>query len=177
MSTIATVDNVRHAGNFSEKVSEDVLDFYLTLTSYLFKELIGSSNYAKAVAGSLSGDDNDKLKKAEALMTVGMALPAISTASAEAGILRSFSVGSRGELEVVSFVKEVEVLAAAFLNMSIQLAGSYVSNISYDSVWSNVVMRMFPSLDEMPTVALIGSEAEAVLKKTRGDVTYDKSYG
>jgi len=174
--TIATITDMRHAGNLGGRVSTDSLTFYLDLTSYIFREMISDTTYDKARNGQLDGNDNDMLKKAEALLAVGFSLPAIATHIVETGMLKIQTVGSRGgDLEAVSFAKEVMELAANFLNMAQHVIPTkYVVSDSYKKVWFEVVQRVFPALDEMPTIAQIGSYAEGVIQKERGDEVYVK---
>jgi len=171
VATIASIADVRNAGNYSGKVREDSLTFYLNLSSFFLKEMIGQENYEKAVSGSLPGDDNEKLKIVEALMAVGFSLPAIATVVAETGALRTVSVGGRGgELEVVSFSREITLLASHFFNLAHLIIPSvYIVSENYEQIWHDVIQRVFPGLDETPTVAPIHSYAEGVIKEARGD--------
>lgn len=168
MSTLATEEDVRAAGNFSSNVPTKTLTFYLELCDYFILEMIGADNYAGTELSEIS---IDRIKKAEALMTVALALPAISTVTATQGIARTMTMGgSGGSLEVVSFVKEINDLATTFLTMSQQLLAEFVIDEEKDSsIWSSVIMRMFPGLSEMPTVGDMHSVEEERLKLLRGD--------
>jgi hypothetical protein len=172
-STIASVEDVKRAGNISDRVETGVLEFYLNLTSMLFSEMIGSTVYAAALARTLDSSVMQKFRYSEALMAVGLALPALAMGPEERGILSVMSHGAGGQLEKFSFVKEVQELAATFLNLAQQVSSGYITEEGYEAVWHTVVMRMFPSLDEMPTMALIGSQEELLLKAARGDDGYE----
>lgn len=175
MATIASLADVRNAGNFSKKVTEETLAFYLNFTSFWLKLTIGEANYAKAVAGTLDpASYNEKLKYAEALLAVSYALPAIGVNVAESGMLRTASVGGRGgEQELVSFTREILALAANFSYMANTIIPeSLITNKRYKEVWFEVVQRVFPGLDEFPTVAMIGSLEEGLIKDARGDKKY-----
>ena len=175
MATIASLDDVRNAGNFSQKVTEGSLTFYLNFTSFWLKLTIGEANYAKALAGTLDpASYNEKLKYAEALLTVSYALPSIGVNVAESGMLKTASVGGRGgEQELVSFTREILALATNFSYMAnTMIPDSLIINKRYKEVWFEVVQRVFPGLDEFPTVAMIGSLEESLIKDARGDKTY-----
>lgn len=126
--------------------------------------------------GYLDSDVLTRLKKAEALMTVSFALPAIGMVSGEQGILSALSLGTGGQMEVMSYAKEIMELAGAFMNLAIRIASGYLITEKYQEVWHHVILRMFPSLDEMPTVATIKSEDETLLKYYRGDVAYEPKH-
>jgi len=175
-TTIASLEDVRNAGNISQKVDAGTLQFYLDFTSFFLREIIGITRYNQAVAGSLSPSYNNvKLKIAEAMLAVGFSLPAVGVSIAEQGMLRSFSTGGRGgELETVSFTKEIMELANTFISTGhAMIPSSYISADAYKQVWYNVVMRVFPGLDEIPTMGTIASYAESLLKYERGDQSYD----
>lgn len=175
MATISSLDDVRNAGNFSKKVTDDSLTFYLNFTSFWLKLMIGEPNYAKALAGSLvPGSFNERLRYAEALLTVSYALPAIGVNVAESGMLRTASVGGRGgEQELVSFTREILALATNFSYMAYSMIpDSLISNKKYKEIWFEVTQRVFPGLDEFPTVALLGSLEETLIKDARGDKSY-----
>lgn len=176
VDTIASVADVRAAGNISQKAGSDTLEFYLEFTSFFLRQILGETRYDQAVAGSLSPSyNNTKLKISEALLTVGFSLPAIGVSIAEQGMLRSFSTGGRGgELETVSFTKEILELANSFISTGhAMIPSDYISAEDYKNVWYNVVMRVFPGLDEIPTMATIASYGEDLLKEARGDQSYD----
>lgn len=169
--TIASVDDVRKAGNISERVDVEILQFYLDIASLSFCEMIGSVVYDEALKDVPTVDAKilKKFKITEALMTVGFILPCLSMQPEERGILSVISHGAGGQLEKWSFVKEITELAATFMNLAYQISGEYISTEGYEGVWSQVIMRMFPSLDEMPTVAPIASANEVLIKIRRGD--------
>ena len=170
IDTLATVDDVRHAGNYSERVDSKVLEFYLELTSFLFKEMIGEANYANAFAGAIVELDVVRLKRAEALLAVGFSLPAISSPTTQSGTLRTLTIGRTGQVETASFTKEVMELAANFINMGRALIPSkYYIGDEAAAIWSTVFQKVFPGLDELPTQATIFSAAEAIIQEARGD--------
>lgn len=175
MATIASLDNVRSAGNFSKKITNESLTFYLNFTSFWLQQTIGESNYAKAITGTLDPVSyNEKLKYAEALLTVSYALPAVGVNVAESGMLKTASVGGRGgEQELVSFTREILALAANFSYMAhCMIPVSLIVNAKYKEVWFQVVQRVFPGLDEFPTVAMIASDEEGLIQTARGDKAY-----
>lgn len=174
MDTIANVEKVRWAGGFDAKVSADTIQFYLDLTSILFREMIGDENYDKAVAGTLTALDNLRLEKAEALMAVAFSVPALATPIGQTGMVRMERVGVGGNIEVFSFTREVMNYAANFMNMGRRMIPeAYIlDSEAYKEVWSEVVLRVFPGLDELPTQATIASEAEVLLQDARGDRAY-----
>lgn len=170
--TVASVEDVRRAGNISDRVDVEVLQFYLEIASTLFSQMVGITVYAEAVADppTLDEDILGKFKKSEALMVVGLVLPALAMSPEERGLLQVVSHGAGGQLEKFSFVKEVQELATTFMNLSQQLSQDYIIEKGYENVWHKVIMRMFPSLDEIPTVGMIKSEEEALLQAQRGTV-------
>jgi len=175
VATIASLSDVRDAGNFSKKIENGCLTFYLNFTSFWLKLMIGEPNYEKAIAGTLSPTSfNERLKYAEALLAVSYALPSIGVNIAEAGMLKTASVGGRGgEQELVSFTREILALAANFSYMAhSMIPDSLITNKKYKEVWFEVVQRVFPGLDEFPTVAMIASTEEELIKAARGDKTY-----
>jgi hypothetical protein len=169
--TIASIDDIRHAGNISSRVEDEILNFYLDISSILFSEMVGSTVYLEAIGDppTLTAIALKKLKISEALMTVGLILPCLSMQPEERGILSVISQGAAGQLEKWSFVKEIDALAATFINLAYQISGEFITAEGYETVWSEVIMRMFPSLDEMPTVAPIHSDEEILIKIRRGD--------
>lgn len=172
---LATVDNVRAAGNFGKRIEEASLKFYLQFTSFHLHGVVGDDNYTKAEAGTLVPVEfNTKLKYAEALLTVSFALPALGVRVAESGMLRTTSVGGRGgEQELVSFTRELLALASNFAHMgNIMIPESLITDKKFKEVWFAVIQRVFPGLDEFPTVALLASDEEALIKTARGDKTY-----
>lgn len=179
MDTLATIDDVRHAGNVSKRVDAETLTFYLQFSSKLMRDLLTTAVYTKALAGTLPADDIFLLKMSEALYTVGYCLPAIGTIVAEQGVLRTASVGGRGgELEAVSFVKELSLLAAHFISLAhVLIPSRYVSDARFEEGWYQVIGRVFPGLDEMPTMAPIFSYAEELLKEARGDKIFNPQGG
>jgi hypothetical protein len=173
--TIASLEDVRNAGNFSKKIENACLTFYLTFTSFWLKLMIGEPNYDKAVAGTLDPITfNERLKYAEALLAVSYALPSIGVNIAEAGMLKTASVGGRGgEQELVSFTREILALATNFSYMAhSMIPDSLISNKKYKEIWFEVTQRVFPGLDEFPTVAMIASTEEELIKAARGDKKY-----
>jgi len=175
VATIASLDDVRSAGNFSKKVAEGTLTFYLNFTSFWLKLTIGEANYEKALAGTLDPTSyNEKLKYAEALLTVSYALPAVGVSIAESGMLKTASVGGRGgEQELVSFTREILALAANFSYMAhCMIPESLITNKKYKEIWFEVIQRVFPGLDEFPTVAMIASDEESLIQAARGDKKY-----
>jgi len=169
--TIASVDDVRRAGNISDRIDVGILQFYLDIASISLSEMVGSTIYEEAIKDSstLEAKALKRLMITEALMTVGFILPCLAMQPEERGILSVISHGAGGQLEKWSYVKEVNELAATFLNLAYQISSEYISTEGYEGVWSQVIMRMFPSLDEMPTVAPIASEEEILIKIRRGD--------
>jgi len=172
---LASLDNVRAAGNFGKRISDESLKFYLQFTSYHLQRVVGESNYTDAEAGTLTpASYNTKLMYAEALLTVSFALPALGVRVAESGMLRTTSVGGRGgEQELVSFTREILALASNFAHMgNILIPESLITDAKFKEVWYEVIQRVFPGLDEFPTVALLHSDEEALIKTARGDKTY-----
>jgi len=49
---------------------------------------------------------------------------------------------------------------------------SLITNKRYKEVWFEVIQRVFPGLDEFPTVAMVASDEEALIKTARGDKKY-----
>lgn len=172
---LASQDNVRAAGNFGKKISNESLAFYLEFTSFHLHMVIGDTTYAKAEAGTLTPVEfNTKLKYAEALLTVSFALPALAVQIAESGMLRTASVGGRGgDQELVSFTREVLALASNFAHMgNMMIPESLITDAKFKEAWFEVIQRVFPGLDEYPTVAIIASDEEALIKNARGDKLY-----
>lgn len=172
--TLTTVDEVRNAGNIDIKIPEPIITFYLNFSSIMLKEIIGDENYAKALANQLEGFDNDKLRMAEALMAVGVALPALANPTVIAGTTRTTRVGVGGETEVFSFTKEITSMASYFLQLGKNLVPSALvqDTETFGAIWSSTIMRVFPGIDEIPTVATIASDVEELLKDDRGDSDY-----
>jgi hypothetical protein len=169
--TIASIDDVRLAGNISDRIEEDILKFYLDIASILFSEMITDTVYQEALANpaTLSATVLKKLMITEAMMTVGLVIPCLAMQPEERGFLSVISQGAGGQLEKWSYVKEVQELAATFMNLGYQISGEYITTEGYETVWAEVVMRMFPSLDEIPTAAPIHSADEILIKIARGD--------
>lgn len=172
--TIASIDDVRKAGNISEGIDNTILQFYLDIASILFRDMITEAIYTEALADPPTFTEIalKRLKITEAMMTVGLILPCLAMQPEERGILSVISHGAGGQLEKWSFAKEVEALAATFMNLGYQISGEYITEEGYEAVWSEVVMRMFPSLDETPTVAPMHSADEILIKLRRGDKIY-----
>lgn len=170
--TIASIEDVKLAGNISARVDNGTVQFYLEIASTLFARMVGLSVYAEAITTPPTLDSLvvRSFMKSEALMAVGLVLPALAMSPEERGLLQVISHGAGGQLEKFSFVKEVQELAATFMNLAQQISQAYIIEEGYELVWHQVIMRMFPSLDEIPTVGMIGSEAEALLQAKRGYV-------
>ena len=170
--TIASVEDVKRAGNISERIDIDVIQFYLEIASMLFAKMIGETVYAQAISTPPTLDSSvvKAFAKSEALMTVGLVLPSLAMSPEERGLLQVISHGAGGQLEKFSFVKEVQELAATFMNLAQQISQAYIIEEGYELVWHKVIMRMFPSLDELPTQGMIKSEDEAILQAARGYV-------
>jgi hypothetical protein len=138
--------------------------------------MIGSSNYsdAKASTGNCTAPIDDMLKKAESLIAVSFALPAVALHYSEMGAVKQMAMARGGEYQTMSYAKEIKELAASYLGLArVLIPTSLISSENYDSVWSHTAMLLFPSLDEYPTRATIKSWAEALLQEARGDETYD----
>lgn len=173
--SLASIEDVKRAGNISDRVSTETLQFYLEIASMLFSEMVGSTVYAAALSRDESQTESSiirKFKKSEALMTVGLALPALAMMPEERGLLSVISHGAGGQIEKYSFVKEVQELAATFLNLAQQISAGFIVEEGYENVWYNVIQRMFPALDEMPTVATIKSVDEELIQYLRGEITF-----
>lgn len=172
--TIASIDDVKKAGNIAEGIDKEILQFYLDIASILFSEMITDTVYQEALAdpATLDAIVLKRFMITESMMTVGLILPCLAMQPEERGILSVISQGAGGQLEKWSFVKEVEALAAVFMNLGYQISSTYITTEGYEAVWSEVVMRMFPSLDEIPTVAPIHSADEILIKIRRGDKMY-----
>lgn len=167
--TLASTDDVRYAGNFSQKLSEDSVVFYLEIASYYLYDMVGATNYGAAKAGTLDPPQNDKLKKAEACLAVAFALPALGLHLSEMGFVKQMAMARGGEYQSMSFAKEIQELAAAFLNMVHFLVPSDMKTADrYKLGWSYVVQTLFPSTDEHPTRAPIASYSESVIMNARG---------
>ena len=179
ITTLATETDVRNAGNYSDRVSAGVINFYLELTSFLFRELIGDDNYTQAQEdGSFTDSVKMRLQKSEALLTVGISLPAVSSPTTQAGTLQSFNIGRTVDIEVKSVTKEIMDLAANYIILAKSLIpDTLITDEASQTVWYKVYQRVFPSLSEMPTQADMHSEAEAVIKEARGDELYEASMG
>ena len=179
LKTISLVEDIQNAGNLSKRIDDKVIIFYQELASYYLRDMLTDTVYDAVLngTGSLTDIQRDKIKKSEAMITVAFCLPALAVATSAQGINRIVSLGSSGTMEYLSYAKEISELASVFLNAGLQLIVAWVEEDKYKSVWSEVILRMFPSLDEMPTVAMVGSEAEALLKSARGDVAYEPSQG
>lgn len=179
ITTLATETDVRNAGNYSDRVPAGVVNFYLELTSFLFRELIGDDNYTQAQEnGSLEEMVKMRLLKAEALLTVGISLPAASAPTTQAGTLQSFNIGRTVDIEVKSITKEIMDLAANYIILAKSLIPEeLITEEGSQTVWYKVYQRVFPSLSEMPTTADMHSEAEALIKEARGDESYEASMG
>jgi hypothetical protein len=177
ITTLATETDVRNAGNFSDRVSNGVITFYLELTSFLMRDMIGDTNYEAAFQGGGLSDENKlRLQKAEALMTVGMSLPAVAAPTTQAGTLQSFNIGRTVDIEVKSIAKEIMEMAANFITLAKGIIPpGMITDEGQEDVWCKVYMKVFPSLSEMPTVADMHSTAEAVIQEARGDELIDES--
>ena len=179
-TTLATLQDCQSAGNLNKRIDEAVILFYLDLASGFMEELLSPEVYALALTTSHTGytdKEVSRMVKAEALTTVAFCLPALAMVTAIQGVARTTSMGGGGYIEYLSYTKEITELANSFLSMAQQLIGIYVSSSVFTTVWSNVVMNMFPSMSEMPTVADIGSDYERLIQIARGDVPYTSSMG
>lgn len=173
--TIATVEQVRWAGGIDQRVDTDCLKFYLQLTSHLFRDMIGDTNYDAAINDTLEAHDRSRLEMAEALLTVGFSYPAIAAPITQVGLMKNARIGVGGQVEIFSPSKEVMEMAANFLNMGKSLVpATMFQGEAADNVWHEVVMQVFPGTTEIPTVADIGSEEEADIKTARGDYVYSE---
>jgi len=171
--TLASVDDVRYAGNFSKRLEEQSIIFYLEIASYYLHGMIGAENYSDAKAGNHVAPINDKLKKAEACLSVAFALPALGIHLSEMGYVKQMAMARGGEYQAMSFAKEIQELSAAFLNMVHFLVPSDMkANDNYRQGWSYVVQTLFPSFDEHPTRATLHSYSEAVIINARGTEAY-----
>lgn len=179
IETLSSEADVRAAGNFSERVSGACINFYRELTSFLLIEMIGQDNYdACKQSGGQSDAVKNRVLKAEALMTVGLALPAVSAPTTQAGTLQSFNIGRTVDIEVKSVTKEIMDMAATFISLGRSLIPVELFDEEGEkAVWYQVYQRVFPSLSETPTVADLHSEAEAVIKVARGDVDHEDYEG
>lgn len=181
LQTICSIDDVRAAGNYTPKVETITVTFYLELVGIMLRELIGVTNYEKALLTTSGYTELElaRLKKAEALLAVGFSLPAVSSITTAQGTLAAYNFGRAGEVEVKSIAKEIMELASNYIIMGKALIPTelFVDQEEGRSVWSTVFMRVFPGLDEMPTVATVHSEAESIIQTERGDVAYEPSMG
>lgn len=175
-NTLASVEDVRYAGNISAKVEDQTVRFYLELASYYMYAMIGASNYsaAKTAAGDCVAPVDDMLRKAESLIAVSFALPAISLHLSEMGAVKQMAMARGGEYQSMSYAKEIRELASSYMLLArVLIPGSLISSDNYKAIWSHTAMVVFPSLDEYPTRAPIKSWAETILQEARGDVVYD----
>jgi hypothetical protein len=179
LTTLANETDVRSAGNFSDRVAQGTIVFYLELTSFLMRDLITDTVYQTAYPdGSMSMSNKLRLVKAEALMTVGLALPAVAAPTTQAGTLQSFNIGRTVDIEVKSFAKEIMDMAANFITLAKGIIpAGMITEEGQQSVWSRVYMRVFPSLSEMPTVADMHSLAEAAIQEVRGEDFFETGQG
>lgn len=174
--SLASVDDVRFAGNISEKVEEQTIRFYLQLASYFMYAMIGSDNYVDALkgTGSCIPPVDDMLKKAEALVAVSFALPSVSLHLSEMGAVKQMAMARGGEYQAMSYAKEIQEMAASYMTLArVLIPDSLIISENYAAIWSHVAMVVFPSLDEYPTRATIHSWAETLLQEARGDEVYD----
>ncbi len=169
-STLASIDDVKHAGNLSDRILEDSLRFYLDIASYFLHEMIGATNYDAARQETLVVPFNDMLKKAEACLAVGFALPAVAVKTTEQGIVKQMAMARGGEYQNMSFAKEIRELAESFISMANFLIPSEMieDEDSYNLAWYHVIQTVFPGLDEFPTRGTIHSAAEEVIQTARG---------
>jgi len=176
--TIANVDMVRWAGGIDSRVNEECLKFYLKLTSHLFREMIGDTNYDAVLNGTVATDVISRIESAEALLTVGFAYPAIAAPVGEVGLVRNMRVGVGGQVEIFSPSKEIMAMAANFINMAKSLIPTvYFQAETASGIWHTVVMNVFPGVSEIPTVGDIHSYEEEVIKTERGDRDYAAEMG
>lgn len=173
-STLASADDVKHAGNLSDRILEDSIRFYLDIASYFLSGMIGMTNYAAARAGTLEEPLNDMLTKAEACMAVSFALPAVGVKTTEQGLVKQMAMARGGEFQQMSFAKEIRELQESFMAMANFLipAEMIEDEASYNAVWYHIVQTVFPGLDEFPTRATIRSTAEETIQEARGSEAY-----
>jgi hypothetical protein len=171
ITTLATETDVRNAGNYSDRVAQGTLQFYLELTSFLMRDMITDTVYQTAYqGGTMSESNRARLIKAEALMTVGLSLPAVSAPTTQAGTLQSFNIGRTVDIQVKSIAKEIMEMAANFITLAKGIIpAGMITDEGQEDVWCTVYMRVFPSLSEMPTQADMHSTAEAAIQDARGD--------
>ena len=172
-ATLASVDDVRNAGNLGDRIAEGTIRFYLQTASYFMVGLVGTDNYGEALSDTLDAPDNDRLRKAEACMAVSFAMPAIGVHLSEMGMIKQMAMARGGEYMGQSFAREISELAASFMNMAqFLITSDYVTEERYNLVWHHIVQNMFPALDEHPTRAPIKSYAEGVIQDARGTDDY-----
>ena len=173
-ATLASVEDVRIAGNLSGRILEDSLRFYLEIASYYLSGMIGSDNYDAARKETLDAPYNDMLRKAEACMAVSFALPAVGVKTTEQGIVKQMAMARGGEYQNMSFAKEIRELAESFMSMANFLIPTELiaDTDAYNLVWYHIVQTVFPGLDEFPTRGTMHSAAEEVIQEARGTESY-----
>lgn len=168
-ATLANADDVRKAGNLSDRVDVDSLQFYLDIASYYMVGVVGSTNYSSAMKGDLDAPQNDMLRKAEACVAVAFALPAVGIKISEMGAVKQMAMARGGEYQNMSITKEIMELASSFMNMAnFLIPSSVIVNETAVQAWYHVVQTVFPSLSEFPTRADIKSYEEEVIQYARG---------
>jgi hypothetical protein len=170
-TTLATAVDVIRAGNLSKKIDEGTIEFWIDVAAFMLGEAVGVELYAYAVANITY---YPKLIKAETLMAVALCLPSIAIVSSTSGFMRSLSMGSNGYFEVFSFTKEVIALSNFYSSMAQQFMAEYITDENQHFVWSKVVQRVFPGLDEYPTQGTIRSADEGDIQGYRGSTSYVK---
>lgn len=172
--TLASVEEVRQAGNYSDRISSESVTFYLEISSYVLSAMIGSTNYGLAKVEGLDEPYNDMLKKAEACMAVSFSLPAVGIKTSEMGIIKQMAMARGGEFQNVSFAKEIMELASAFMSMAnFLIPDALIQDAdAYGLVWYHIVQTLFPSLDEFPTRGTIRSVQEEIIQEERGSEDY-----
>jgi hypothetical protein len=172
--SLASVEDVRQAGNYSDRIKDGSITFYLEISSYVLSAMIGSTNYGLAKSESLDVPFNDMLKKAEACMAVSFSLPAVGVKTSEMGIIKQMAMARGGEFQNISFAKEIMELASAFMSMAnFLIPDDLIQDAdAYGLVWHHIVQTLFPSLDEFPTRATIRSAEEEIIQEERGSEAY-----
>lgn len=169
-ATLATEEDVLQAGNFSDRISSESVTFYLRIGSYFVSGVIGATNYLSAKKQELDEPYNDMLRKAEACVAVSFALPALAVKTSEMGMVKQMAMARGGEYQSMSFAKEIQELAGAFMALAYFLIPSSLIQDaeSYGQVWHHTFQVLFPTMDEFPTRATIHSYSEGLIQTARG---------
>lgn len=173
-TTLSSEQGVRFAGNISERVPDETLRFYLEIASYFLYAMIGSDNYASARGDDLDAPANDMLTKAESMIAVSFALPAVALHFSEMGAVKQMAMARGGEYQTMSFAKEIQEIASSYMILARSMipATYLVDDEKYKTMWHNVAMMVFPGLNEYPTRGSMHSWAEVVIQEARGDELY-----